>query len=97
MPSSRAGYNQLGIRFICYSVYAWSVPLVIVSVGQILDYYVDDLPRYIVTPQFNGIKCWFNGIEGSFTLTFQVDTFHIIRGGSVLDLFVWTDGILDLV
>lgn len=78
MPSSRAGYNQLGIRFICYSVYAWSVPLVIVSVGQILDYYVDDLPRYIVTPQFNGIKCWFNGVAASWIYLYGPMAFWIL-------------------
>ncbi|KAI9563478.1 hypothetical protein GHT06_010941 [Daphnia sinensis] len=66
LPSSRTGHNHLGTRFICYSIYAWSVPFVIVSVGQILDYHVDDLPSHIIRPQFDGTKCWFNDKAASW-------------------------------
>ena len=54
---NRHNRNQLGRRFIFYSIYAWCVPFLIVIIGQILDN--TNSPDYIIKPGFGGLKCWF--------------------------------------
>ena len=52
--------RSVSTRFVWYSLYAWSVPLIIVVVGQILDN-VAGLPESVLRPQFGLYKCWFSG------------------------------------
>lgn len=56
--------HQLGRRFIYYSLYAWSVPTLIVLFGQIVDN-VRGLANHISQPGFGTLKCWFH-TPGSF-------------------------------
>jgi hypothetical protein len=56
--NTRHSRQQLGRRFIFYSLYAWGVPFIIVLVGQILDN-IKNLPPNIVKPGFGQLKCWF--------------------------------------
>ena len=50
--------QKLGRRFIFYSLYAWSVPTLIVLFGQIVDN-VRVLAKFISQPGFGTLKCWF--------------------------------------
>ena len=64
-PRSLRHHNRrhhLGFRFLMYSLYAWGVPTLIVSVGQILDN-VANVPENIIKPDFGVYSCWFGGIE----------------------------------
>lgn len=54
-------------RLIAYSVYAWGVPVLIVTVGQILDHW-PDLPDYIVTPNLGQTNAWFGGARVRYTI-----------------------------
>jgi hypothetical protein len=51
--------QKLGRRFAYYSLYAWSVPTIIVVFGQIVDN-VKGLSEHIYQPQFGIFKCWFH-------------------------------------
>ena len=55
--------RRLGFRFLVYSIYAWGVPTLIVSIGQILDN--TNVPHYIIKPNFGVLHCWFGGIYTS--------------------------------
>jgi len=60
-PRSLRHHNRrhhLGFRFLMYSLYAWGVPTLIVSVGQILDN-VANVPENIIKPDFGVYSCWF--------------------------------------
>ena len=65
--------QQLGRRFVFYSLYAWCVPFIIVIVGQILDNVNDPIPN-IIKPGFGEMKCWFSSEYNVKQLLFKSDS-----------------------
>lgn len=61
--------QKLGRRFIFYSLYAWSVPTLIVLFGQIVDN-VRVLAKFISQPGFGTLKCWFHS-KATFPIQHQ--------------------------
>lgn len=55
--------NQLGKQFIGYSLYSWGIAGLIVTIGQLLDHYKDELPDGIVRPRFGEESCWMSGMN----------------------------------
>ena len=51
--------HKFGWRFVIYSVYAWGIPLIIVLVGQILDWIETGADDETIRPKFGFLKCWF--------------------------------------
>jgi hypothetical protein len=58
--------HRIGVRFLVYSLYAWGMPIIIVSIGAILDN-VDNLPTEVLHPRFGGRSCWISGTEHSWS------------------------------
>lgn len=50
--------QYLGKIFVYYSLYGWGLPGVITLLGQLFDH-IEDLPDYVIRPQFGVWSCWF--------------------------------------
>lgn len=53
--------GQETYRLVLYELYAWGGPLIIVSVGAIMDQMLMDSYPAILRPNFGGRRCWFGG------------------------------------
>jgi hypothetical protein len=53
--------NQLGKPFFAYSIYSWGLAAIIVTIGQVLDYYKTS--SAIIRPEFGEDTCWFSSKE----------------------------------
>jgi len=52
--------HHFGWRFVIYSIYAWGIPLIIVLIGQILDFIkTESDDDEFIRPNFGFTKCWF--------------------------------------
>jgi len=49
---------------VIYSIYAWGIPLIIVLVGQILDWIAIEAENEMIRPKFGFLKCWFMCKQG---------------------------------
>ena len=45
-------------KFILYSIYAWGGASILTSICLVMEF-VPDLPDYLIKPDFNQDKCWF--------------------------------------
>lgn len=50
--------DRLDRRFVYYSLYAWTVPMLIVGFGQVVDN-VRSLSKSLIGPGFGLKTCWF--------------------------------------
>lgn len=48
-------------RLVLYELYAWGGPLIIVSVGAIMDHVLMDSYPTMLRPKFGHVRCWFHG------------------------------------
>ncbi|XP_066958716.1 uncharacterized protein [Macrobrachium rosenbergii] len=53
--------GRRGLRFKCYSAYAWGIPFLITLATTILHYYPDYPDHVILRPGFGVKSCWFYG------------------------------------
>ena len=56
-------------RFPYYSAFAWGIPFIIVSIGQLLTY-IPGIPKNVVKPNFGTFNCWFPSIADLTHFTF---------------------------
>lgn len=67
--------NRLGVRFLKYSIYGWSIPLIFVIVAQIIDN-MSNLPEYFVKPEF-AKACYFYSMYTSDIINLWFYVEHI--------------------
>lgn len=53
--------GQETYRLVLYELYAWGGPLIIVSVGTIMDQLLNDKYPAVLRPNFGHHSCWFKG------------------------------------